>query len=276
MTNFKYSTNITHTKFDFLIVIILCLMIVVVVSLNITKFFDIAPYEYMFGQSVQSAQPVQSVQSVQPAQPIQPTQFNNTDIKLIDVVSTEFTASEENLLNDNETNKSEYDDSKFKENFANIKDYPDLYSKETTHILSGVINSDKFNKYINIPTIYSTKTNSNYNTVNEPPILFSPDIDVPNKADKLKEPNEKGYYFSKVKLIENSNSPLMKLYKRNLNQINKTIAQCTLDDSKRIPDINGPFDGYNAYVDLKTDSFANVTSIGKSMLSPYTSYPVPS
>jgi hypothetical protein len=68
----------------------------------------------------------------------------------------------------------------------------------------------------------------------------------------------------------------MKLYKKNLNNINKMVAKCTLADTKRVPEINGTFDGYNAFADLKTDSFANVTSIGKSMLTPYTSYPVPS
>ena len=60
------------------------------------------------------------------------------------------------------------------------------------------------------------------------------------------------------------------------NKINEVVAKCTLDDSKKIPEVNGTFDGYNAFVDLRSDSYANITSIGKSMLSPYVSYPIPS
>lgn len=180
-----------------------------------------------------------------------------------------------NYTNDNKKNQIKLNDvvstvTNEKENFGNIKDYPDSYSNDTTHILSGVINSDTIN--LNVPDKYKTATNPNYNTVNDPPLLFDPDPDVPNKAG----PDAKGYYFTKVKLVEDPNSPLMKLYKKNLNNINKMVAKCTLADTKRVPEINGTFDGYNAFVDLKTDSFANVTSIGKSMLTPYTSYPVPS
>ena len=76
--------------------------------------------------------------------------------------------------------------------------------------------------------------------------------------------------------MEDPNSPLMKLAKSNADKINSTVARCTMADRKRVPEVNGTFDGYNAFVDLRTDSYANITSIGKSMLAPYTSFPVPS
>lgn len=282
MTNFKYSTNITQSKFDLILVIILSLMIVIVIGYNITKFFDLTLNENMSNDKNVRIE-INNINNINKKN----LTNRNNQIKLIDVVSVEKLNNEKDnelgneivneIVNDeNGTNKSQYDESEYKETFGNLKDYPDEYSKETTHIMSGVINSDLSNKYIGLPDKYSQKTNPNYNTVNNPPILFSPDTDVPNKADSLKGPNANGYYFSKVKLIENPNSPLMKLYKKNLNQINKMIAQCTLGDAKKIPKINGPYDGYNAYVDLKTDSFANVSSIGKSMLTPFISYPVPS
>ena len=68
----------------------------------------------------------------------------------------------------------------------------------------------------------------------------------------------------------------MKLSKENTDKINNVISKYTSENNYKIPQINGTFDGYNAFVDLKTDSYANVTSIGKSMLTPYVSYPVPS
>jgi transcription elongation factor Elf1 len=69
--------------------------------------------------------------------------------------------------------------------------------------------------------------------------------------------------------------PLIKT-KENANMINGLVAKCSASDRTRVPEVNGTFDGYNAFVDLRTDSYANITSIGKSMLSPYISYPIPS
>ena len=147
-----------------------------------------------------------------------------------------------------------------------------VYDDNRRHLLSSVITEQKANQIIDQKTMYETATDPNYNTVNNIPLLIAPDTNVPNRAG----PNSKGYYASKVKLIEDPNSPLMKLAKLNANKINDTIAKCTIADRNKIPEVNGTFDGYNAFVDLRTDSYANVTSIGKSMLSPYVSYPVPS
>jgi len=195
-------------------------------------------------------------------------------IKLNDVISTASNESNYNLGEssiENFGNIQEIQNNNTEE-FGNIRDYPDKYDQNTLHLMTGVINSDDANKIINNKTYYETAIDPNYNTVNNLPLLFAPDTDVPNKAG----PDAKGYYSSKVKLIEDPTSPLMKLAKDNANKINSMVAKCTLANSKRIPEINGTFDGYNAFVDLRTDSYANITSIGKSMLSPYVSFPVPS
>lgn len=155
------------------------------------------------------------------------------------------------------------------EPFGNLPNYPEKQTVDTKHILSGLINSNEASETIDNQSIYTTETNPNYNTVNNLPLLFAPDTNVPNRAG----PESKGYFKSKVKLIEDPESPLMKLFKQNEKSIEKTLEKCS---NNPIPNINGPYDGYNTFVDLKTDSYANVASIGKSMLTPYVSYPVPS
>ena len=102
---------------------------------------------------------------------------------------------------------------------------------------------------------YETKQNDNYNTVNDLPYLITPD-----------NPNT-GYYFTKTKIIYNKNSPLLKkendYFKKKCDSCNKSIEANSIT-------------GYNGYANLKSGSFANITSIGKSLLTPYVSYPVPS
>ena len=199
-------------------------------------------------------------------------------IKLNDIISTTSNESVlnsydqlENFSNFNKPNEYTKEIPSNIENFGNIQDYPLTYDDNRRHLISSIINSDLDNKIIDQKTKYQIDQDPNYNTVNNLPLLFAPDTNVPNRAGL-----SKGYFTSKVKLIEDTNSPLMKLAQSNANKINQTIAQCAFADRKRVPEVNGTFDGYNAFVDLKTDSYANVTSIGKSMLSPYVSYPIPS
>jgi hypothetical protein len=231
-------------------------------------------------------------------------------IKLNDVVSTESNGvdrfdrlnnlddSNKSIYNESEHNGSVYNliDNKFEnfanlnsnpnsntmlnnddktkriDNFGNIHDYPSTYDSNRKSLIYPNTNSDSGLQIVNLQNEIDFDQDPNYNTVGDIPLLFAPDPDVPNKAS----PDAKAYYSSKVKLIQDSNSPLMKLAKINAQKINQVVAKSTMSDSSRIPEINGTFDGYNAFVDLKTDSYANVTSIGKSMLTPYTSYPVPS
>lgn len=115
--------------------------------------------------------------------------------------------------------------------------------------------NETINNLDNNINYYETKQDENYNTVNDLPYLITPD-----------NPNT-GYYFNKTKIIYNKNSPL--LQKQN-DYFNKKCESC--DKSIEANNITG----YNGYVNLKTDSYANITSIGKSLLTPYISYPVPS
>jgi hypothetical protein len=82
-----------------------------------------------------------------------------------------------------------------------------------------------------------------------------------------KNTNE-GYLKNKVKLIENPDSLLLKLdnlYKKN---IDKHINKCPVKQQF--------YDGYNQYYDLQKGNYANVTSIGKNLIVPFTSFPVAS
>lgn len=158
------------------------------------------------------------------------------------------------------------------ENFGGIQDYPLLYDDNRRYLIADTIVPNQTNKIFDQKTKLEKMQDPNYSDLNHIPLLFAPDTDVPNRAG----PDAIGYYSSKVKLVEDPNSPLMKLAKQNVNKVSQAIAKCSLANRNRVPEVNGTFDGYNAFADLRTDSFANITSIGKSMLAPYTSFPVPS
>lgn len=272
----------SYNRIDFIIMIVLALLVAFIIGFNIVQIVDSKL------SSVTINVPPQNCN----LPPIYLNLDKNNEIKQIklnDVLSTisnetnnygnypieKFNNTEnfenfENIQNNVKNNNIEINNDI--EEFGNIRDYPDKYDSNTLHLMTGVINPNISSDIIESKDYYQITTDPNYNTVNSLPLLVAPDPPVPNNAGS----DAKGYYASKVKLIEDPNSPLMKLAKSNANKINETVAKCTLANSKRIPEINGTFDGYNAFVDLKTDSYANITSIGKSMLSPYVSYPVPS
>jgi DNA-dependent RNA polymerase auxiliary subunit epsilon len=252
-------------KIDFIIMIVLALLVAFIIGFNILQLIDSKL------SSVTINVPSNNC-SIPPIYLNIDKDSNIKQIKLNDVISTVSNESENNIEGFSNLDNSYYNYEKEQENFGNLQDYPLMYDDNRRHLISSVITEPKANKVIEQKTIYETIQDPNYNTLNDIPLLISPDTDVPNKAG----PNAKGYYASKVKLIEDTNSPLMKLAKSNADKINKVVAKCTLADANRVPEVNGTFDGYNAFVDLRTDSYANVTSIGKSMLSPYVSYPVPS
>jgi len=93
------------------------------------------------------------------------------------------------------------------------------------------------------------------------------------------------YYSNKAKLVDKKKSQLVQLQDLYLNKIsaaNKASINSNQldnfdnvsDDSTNFP-INGPFDGYNSHVKLQDYSYGNVTSIGKSLLTPFVNYPLP-
>jgi hypothetical protein len=251
-------------KIDFIIMIVLALLVAFIIGFNILQLIDSKL------SSVTINVPSTNC-SIPPIYLNIDKDSNIKQIKLNDVISTVSNESESNIEGfGNLENYYSYEQEK--ENFGNLQDYPLIYDDNRRHLISSVITEPKASKVIEQKTIYETTQDPNYNSLNDIPLLVAPDTNVPNRAG----PDSKGYYASRVKLIEDSNSPLMKLAKSNSNKINNVVAKCTLADNNKIPEVNGTFDGYNAFVDLRTDSYANVTSIGKSMLSPYVSYPVPS
>lgn len=272
-------------KIDFIIMIVLALLVAFIIGFNILQLIDSKL------SSVTINVPPSSNCSIPPIYLNMDKDSNIKQLKLNDVISNMPTESE--LINEKNSNiegfesgisndyysyendnknNNDNNNNENKENFGNLSDYPLLYNDNRRHLISGKIVEPTASKIIDQKTKYQTATNPNFNTVNNIPLLIAPDTDVPNRAG----PDAKGYFASRVKLIEDPNSPLMKLAKSNANKINEVVEKCKLADSKKIPEINGTFDGYNAFVDLRTDSYANITSIGKSMLTPYVSYPVPS
>jgi hypothetical protein len=122
---------------------------------------------------------------------------------------------------------------------------------------------------------YYTKQDPNFNLLNNIPLLVSPDIVSPN----MKTKSSYAYYSNRAKLVDKKDSQLVKLQNMYLNKIKCVTKKAKEKREKDLTDenfINGPFDGYNSHVNLKEDSYGNVTSVGKSLLTPYISYPVPS
>jgi hypothetical protein len=160
-------------------------------------------------------------------------------------------------------NTATYDDSDLNAN---------RLSKNISNRIAGLTSSKVADQIINSPTIMDKLQDPDFNNLNNMPLLISPDPKGPNQASST----SKGYYTSRVKLQEDPNSPLSKLAKSNYEKLSQAASKCAIDAQQKPQKINGPFDGYNAFVDLRTDSYGNVSSIGKGLLTPYTSFPVPS
>ena len=170
-------------------------------------------------------------------------------------------------------------DNLLEEGFGNLTDYPkstlSFYPKNLNlgaanpGELMQKISNNEATKIIRDNETSDNEQNPNYNNYNNIPYLVDPIL------------HDKGFYYNKVKLINNKNSPLLKLQNKNYTNIQKKMNQYNLQNNemnKPIESINfvNKFSGYNQYADLRNDSYANVTSIGKNLIVPYTSYPVPS
>lgn len=159
---------------------------------------------------------------------------------------------------------------KAEENFGDINNYPQTWANPNQ--IAGIISDNTGNDILETKNKYETSQNLNYSTLNNIPLLVSPDLPSPNQASET----SKGYY--RVRLIPNSDpeSPLLKLEKKYLDKIETCALKKKILNTNSALQINNTFDGYNTYADLQRGSFANVSSIGKSMMTPYTSFPVPS
>jgi hypothetical protein len=158
------------------------------------------------------------------------------------------------LKNNNEKNTIETYSGlpdKTTEREENVSQYIANKSNQSTEeLLKTVINDEDISKI----------ENPNFNTYNNLPYLIAP------------QNSNEGYYYNRVKLITNPNSPLLKKATENMKRIDLQLKECANKNLTNTRDISG----YNNYENLSEDSYANVTSIGKSLLTPYTSYPLPS
>lgn len=218
-------------------------------------------------------------------------------IKLNDVVSSPSTENETEEIQDNETStltqinldditdyeNFDYDDyetidqaphskSDETESFGNLKVNPTNYEQDKQAFLGGQTSNKKT---ISTEKPYYDIPDPNFNMLNNIPLLVSPDIVSPNMKFGPSYP----YYSNKAKLVDKKDSQLVQLQDIYLKRIDKQLKKAKKNKKKEMLTekfINGPFDGYNSHVNLKEDSYANVTSLGKSLLTPYISYPVPS
>jgi hypothetical protein len=231
---------------EFIIIIIISLVVAFVIGFNIIQMID--------------------------------TNNKNSDIKQIksnnEVLSSTGTGTNTSTnLNSNPNPDST-------ENFGSLNTYPNYYSSDVyvplannvSPIIAGLTSEQTAEELLAQPSLYDSVQDPNFNNLNNVPVLISPDPPGPNSVPE----NSPSYYANRVKLIDNTNSPLLKLYESNFEKLAQQASSCNLKSREAPPQINGTFDGYNAYNDLRVDSYANVTGIGKGMLTPYTSFPVPS
>jgi hypothetical protein len=150
-----------------------------------------------------------------------------------------------NRLNDYESN----------ENYGNLINDPINKISNTKYQLISNNNATKIINKSDEDTL--TELSNNYNNMNNLPYLVDP------------KNTGKGFLNNKVKLIENPNSPLLKLDIKYKNKINQNINKCPSPPKQF-------FDGYNKYNNLRKVNYANVTAIGKNLIVPFTSFPVAS
>lgn len=281
--------NESFGKIDIIIIIILALLVAFIIGFNIIQIIDNKLNSVIINVPPQNCTlPQILVNFDKDNKPIKLNQEQmnilnqkvNSELivsnKLEGFGSGEFNNSISSKNSSESINSTELDqtvntsDSDSHEQFGNIEIHenygslPDKYEQRDdihTNIFAQRISSDLGDNIIN----NSNKINQqdpNYNTIDNYPYLIDPDD------------SKEGYYQSRVKLISDASSPLLKLEEKNMQKINQVINSCI--KNQPVQEMDATYDGYNQYPNLQTGSFANFTSIGKSLLTPYTSYPVPS
>jgi hypothetical protein len=254
----------SYNKMDFIIIIVISLLVAFIIGFNIIQVID-----NKLGAVTINVPPNNC--NIPPIYLNIDKDSNIKQIKLNDFVQDK--SNYEQMLNDEI-------DSRSIEHFGNISPIPDTYSSEVyeprsqtvSHIISGLTSTNTADKLISQPSLYDTAQDPNFNNLNNIPVLISPDPPGPNSVPA----SSPSYYNNRVKLIDNPDSDLLKLYQKNHNKLEQKASSCNAKSRAAPPLVNGTFDGYNAFENLNVDSYANVTAIGKSMLTPYTSFPVPS
>jgi hypothetical protein len=285
--------NESFSKIDIIIIIVLALLVAFIIGFNIIQIIDnklnsvvinVPPQNYSLPQIL-----------VNFDKDNKPIKLNDDQINILNKNNPElllkktegfnniepFINSREISFNSNESlgsGNSELDhtvntldlDNGSYENFGNIEKRENFGSLPDKYENHDDEHMDRFAQRIhsNLGNDIVDQSNGiniqdpNYNTIDNYPFLIDPDN------------SNEGYYQSRVKLISDPSSPLLKLEKENMDKLNQVVNSC-IKNQKPL-EINGTYDGYNKYPNLQGGSFANFTSIGKSLLTPYTSYPVPS
>lgn len=282
--------NESFSKVDIIIIIVLALLVAFIIGFNIIQIIDNKLNSVIINVPPQNC----SIPSilVNFDKDNKPVKLNQEQLNIINQqVNNELSTKKKEEFNGNigsHTNSlnesvssdsigsSELDqtvnttDSDYNEHFGNIRieenfgSLPDKYPQrddEHIDIFAQRISSNLANNIINNSNNINVQ-DPNYNTIDNYPYLIDPD----NSTE--------GYYQSRVKLISDTSSPLLKLEEANMQKINQVVNSCIKNQSPQ--KIDETYDGYNKYPNLQTGSFANFTSIGKSLLTPYTSYPVAS
>ncbi len=224
-------TENSISKMDIIIIIILSLLVAFIIGFNIIQLIDnkLSSVSINVPPSKCSIPPIYL--NLDKDKTIKLNNYINEETKLENMSNTESIIENYGNLPDDVTEMTKLD-------------YQNISNNKATLIINK---NDQ-------DTI--TDLSDNYNTMNNLPFLVDPNN------------NKDGYLKNKVKLVENKNSPLLKLDKIYKNKIDSNIKNC--------PPEKKLYDGYNKYNDLRKDNFANVTAIGKNLIVPYTSYPIAS
>lgn len=168
--------------------------------------------------------------------------------------------NEKSLLKKRNRLNNQQPDSELIEDYGNLPDHVNEVSNSNYQLISNNNASKIINKSdedYNPEGDILTELSNNYNNMNNLPYLIDP------------KNTGKGFLNNKVKLIENPNSPLLKLDTKYKNKINQSINKCPSPPKQF-------YDGYNKYNDLRKVNYANVTAIGKNLIVPFTSFPIAS
>jgi len=282
--------NESFSKVDIIIIIVLALLVAFIIGFNIIQIIDNKLNSVIINVPPQNC----SVPSilVNFDKDNKPIRLNNEQLNILNQkVNNEIQPNKlEGFGNlDSNTNHSSYSnysnysggsseldqtvntlDSELNEQFGNIEIRENFASLPDKYPERDDIHTDRFaqrqstdlaNQLIDASNKIDPQ-DPNYNTIDNYPYLIDP--------DNARE----GYYQSRVKLISDPSSPLLKLEEANMQKINQVVNSCIKNQPPQ--KVDETYDGYNNYPNLREGSFANFTSIGKSLLTPYTSYPVPS
>jgi len=254
----------SYNKIDFIIIIVLALLVAFIIGFNIIQMID----NKLGAVTI----------NVPPSKCNLPPIYFNVDkestIKEVKLNSSIDTFSNVSQMANTENNSNNI------EHFGDANPYPYTYTPEpyqpygatVSNVIAGLTSEKTAEELIAQPSLYNTMQDPDFNNLNHIPVLISPSPPGPNATPD----SSPSYYANRVKLIDNPDSDLLKIYNQNHQKLEEKASRCNAMSREAPPIVNGTFDGYNAFNNLNTDSYANVTAIGKGMLTPYTSFPVPS